>query len=335
VPAVKAEELIQSVLDALEASGCSGTLLSAPRKHPRTFAVQRPDGAGFLLDVYLWTLTPGGRPALKNEYRIQMTGVESPLDLKPSRLSVLLGFEPSLNLFGGFDLVRHREFTKGSPSVQIDVEALKAAENDGLSFWRKSNDEIAIGIRPDQLASYALNASSLHKFGKDAETLSLLKKAATLEPIDDAILDAQSAERQRVIRKVGQLARQSAFSRKVLTAYGYRCALTRVQLRLVEAAHILPVAAPGSIDEVRNGIALAASYHKAFDSRLIYLEYDASSRLHMRLNSKRVKELEAEKLVAGLKLFQQPLGLVVLPPDKAQWPSPAFIKKANAYRGVA
>jgi putative restriction endonuclease len=55
-------------------------------------------------------------------------------------------------------------------------------------------------------------------------------------------------------------------------AYGNRCAVTRVQLRLVDAAHILPVGTTGSADHVRNGIALSPTYHRAFDAGLIYLD---------------------------------------------------------------
>jgi putative restriction endonuclease len=63
--------------------------------------------------------------------------------------TVLIGYEPELNLFAGFDLQRHRTFTIGSPSAQIDREELRRAETEGLRFHRKSHDEIAVGIRPD------------------------------------------------------------------------------------------------------------------------------------------------------------------------------------------
>jgi len=43
-------------------------------------------------------------------------------------------------------------------------------------------------------------------------------------------------------------------------------------LRLIEAAHILPVGAEGSTDLVTNGICLSPTYHRAFDRALIYLD---------------------------------------------------------------
>jgi hypothetical protein len=48
----------------------------------------------------------------------------------------------------------------GSPSIQIGIAELHEAEKNGLSFYRKSNEEIAIGIRPDMLIAYAMNAAT-------------------------------------------------------------------------------------------------------------------------------------------------------------------------------
>ena len=56
-----------------------------------------------------------------------------------------------IRLFAGFDLKRYRVFSEGSPMVSIDIQVVKHALQDGFSFHRKTNQEIAIGIRPDQL----------------------------------------------------------------------------------------------------------------------------------------------------------------------------------------
>ena len=104
--------------------------------------------------------------------------------------------------------------------------------------------------------------------------------------------------------------------------------LTRVQLRLVDAAHILPVGAPGSIDDVVNGLALSPTYHRAYDLGLIYL--DAEYR--MRVNKSEVSRIENLGLAGGLQYFSDPLGKIFLPPDKRQWPSVNFINKANRFR---
>jgi putative restriction endonuclease len=134
-----------------------------------------------------------------------------------------------------------------------------------------------------------------------------------------------------VITEVSRLSREAGFRRKVLFAYGNRCAVTRVQLRLVDAAHILPVGAPGSVDLVRNGVALSPTYHRAFDAGLIYLD----EQFRMQLNDGNVHALQQSNLVRGLRTFKAPLGQIFLPPDPAQRPSADFIKRANKFRQIS
>jgi putative restriction endonuclease len=259
-----------------------------------------------------------------------MTGVGSPLTTAEDGPTVLLGYEPVLRLFAGFALERHREFTEGSPSVQIDVAELRRAETDGLSFHRKSNNEIAVGVRPDMLMAYCLNATSLHRYGRETNVLRLLNQAARLEQPPPEQVEALSAPRQRVVSEVSRLTRLASFRRQVLFAYGNRCAVTRVQLRLVDAAHILPVGADGSADHVRNGIALSPTYHRAFDAGLICLD----EKFRMRLNNGQLHILERLDLAGGVDAFRAPLGEIFLPPDPNQRPALDFIRRANRFRQI-
>jgi putative restriction endonuclease len=330
MPAIKPKEIVEALLLAIEESGYSAVIISPVRAHPRRFSVRAPDGSETILSVYIWTLTFGGRESLPNEYRIQMTYVRSPLAIADDGPTVLLGYDPDLKLFAGFDLQRHRTFSPGSSSVQIDREELKRAEIEGLSFHRKTNDEIAVGIRPDQLMSYGLNADRLHRFGKETGVLRLLTQAASLQPITTADVSNLTTERQRIVREVSRLSRLASFRQQVLFAYGARCAVTRVQLRLVDAAHILPVGAPGSLDSVVNGIALSPTYHRAYDLGLIYLDDD----YNMRLNNAEIERVRALRLDGGIDAFQAPLGRVFLPPDRHQWPNVEFIRRANKYRSI-
>ena len=106
--------------------------------------------------------------------------------------------------------------------------------------------------------------------------------------------------------------------------------LTGEQLRLVDAAHILPVAAPGSADHIVNGIALSPTYHRALDSGLIYL----SDGYVMRVNPKKEENLADLHLDGGLQGFKDSLGRIHLPADRRQWPDPHFIRKANRFRRI-
>jgi putative restriction endonuclease len=329
MPALSPSDLIDAILSAIEESGESAMLVSNTRTHPRKFAVNGATGSSSLW-VYAWTLTPGGRPQLKDEYRIQMTSVSSPLQINPFGYTALLGFEPSLKMFAGFDLGRHQTFTTGSPSVQISITSLHKALQDGLAFHRKDNNEIAVGIRPDQFMTYIYHAPSLHKYGKQKSTFEALAKASSLVPIEEIALGELTNPRQRVVQTVSRLSRAANFREQVLNAYGHRCAVTRCQLRLVEAAHILPAAVEGSIDHVVNGISLSPTYHKAFDSGLIYLDSEFS----MRINPRKLDDLAKLKLDGGIDQFRSFLGKIHLPADRHQWPDVRMVGRANRYRGI-
>lgn len=330
MPAVRPQVLVDAILDAINQSGGSGLILSPIRSHPRKFAVSGPDG-DMVVWIYAWTLTPGGRPQLRNEYRIQMTTVASPLTLNPKGQTILLGFEPNLNIFAGFDIHLHRQFTSGSPSVQVNINSLRQALQNGLAFHHKrENDEITVAIRPDHFVTYVRNSDKLHKTGKHHTALNLLNKASSLEPITKEEINQLSKERRRLVHTVRKMSRDANFREKVLNAYSHRCAITRMQLRLVEAAHILPVVAPNSADETCNGLALSPTYHRAFDSGLIFMDTDYV----VKINPKKEAQIKSLNLADGLVDFKASLGKIYLPPDKTLWPHPDYIKLANKYRGV-
>lgn len=83
----------------------------------------------------------------------------------------------------------------------------------------------------------------------------------------------------RQVELASRAVRDAMFRRRVLDAYGSRCALTGLRLingggaAEVEAAHIMPVS-EGGPDKVRNGIALTRSVHWMFDRHLITFDDD-------------------------------------------------------------
>ena len=138
-------------------------------------------------------------------------------------------------------------------------------------------------------------------------------------------------DRQRIVATVSRLARDSDFRRKVIIAYDRRCAVTGLQLKLVDAAHIVPLGADASSDEVTNGLCLSPTYHRAYDRGLILL----AENYEMQINRKKQRELVHLGLGGGLAEFKAPLGhQIILPADRRQWPSIECIRSANAFRQV-
>lgn len=283
--------------------------------------------------VYIWNLTHGGGSRLATEFRIQMTGVSPPLALNPKGLTVLLGYYSDGDIFAGFDLTKHKTFTPGSSSIQINISAINAALQDGLSFVQKENKETAIGIRSDQLITYCINATSLHENGYylEIEETNLLTRAAQSQVSIGLPSESLSPERERLVTTVSRYSRDSRFRKIVTSAYDNRCSVTRAQLKLIDAAHILPVISDGSVDCVNNGIALSPTYHRAYDNCLIYLDEN----MVMRLNEEKLSELRAVELTDGLEHFKSFLDHTIhLPQAQNDRPSIELIKRANKYRRI-
>ena len=327
--ALTPNQIVAAITDAFTETGASAVLISDVRAHPRRFYIVAGESS-FPVWIYIWTLTHGGGAARpRDEYRIQLTGVTPPLPENPDGPTLLLGYEQNVKCFAGFDLRKHRVFSRKSPSIQVNINTLRNAVRDGFAFARKGNDEIAIGFRPDNILAYALNAESLHESGADARVSDALNKVTRFEPLTDVEASAIPAERQRVLAKVSRLARDSDFRRKVTVAYDRKCAVTGLQLRLIDAAHILPVGADGSTDEVTNGICLSPTYHRAYDRGLIFLTED----YRMAIDNARKRDLVRLGLGGGLAEFEAHLGHeIYLPPDRRQWPNTAYIRAANAVR---
>ena len=324
------EIIDRAILDAVSDAGCVVLRVPHESSHPRRYIVKR-DNRMSTLWVYCWRLTPGGRPSLPHEYRIQMTSVKSPLSINPEGNTLLLGYEPDRGVFAGYDLSRHTTFTTGSPSIQVNIATINRALQNGIALETKSNDEIVAGVRSDLLYFYSQHASELHRLGDDEAALDVVRRASELDDVDDDTVTQLAPERRRIVQETSRWSRSASFRRQVLNAYDNRCAVTRQQLRLVDAAHILPVnAGADSIDTVRNGIALSPTYHRAFDNGLIYLDDE----LEMRLNFRAVDELRRLGLAQGVAAFEASLGAIHLPFDPLQRPDPFFIRLANEYRGL-
>lgn len=330
MPPVSRSAINRAILEAIDECGAVALPMPSSAAHPRVYLVSH-SSRQISLWIYCWTLTHGGRKSLPDEYRIQMTTVESPLPINPGGHTLLLGHEPNRGVFAGFDLERHQTFTGRSPSIQVSISTLNDCLQDGLAFQTKSNDEIALGVRSDHLLFYCEHVRELHRLGDDSTYLETAKRVVKTQNISDLEIQDLPQHRQLVMRETARWSRSSSFTKQVLNAYDNRCAVTRRKLKLVDAAHILPVkAGDHSIDSVRNGIALSPTYHRAFDRGLIFLDES----MVMRLNGSAADDLIRLGLDSGIDSFAAQLGKIHLPYNPEQHPDPYFIRLANSYRGL-
>lgn len=323
-------DLLEQIVQAINDSGWNVLYTASVDKHPFHLQIYK-ENMSYKTAIYIWHLTHGGGPARpKNEYRIQITGADH-FEIFPNEETLVLGWWKEADVFAGFDVRKHLGKLGSSPSIQIREECLRAAYANGFSPCDKGNKEVAIAFRPDFFVEYLRNLEPLHDFGQAPDALRLLEKVVLNPEINDAAIQIPDAGRRETIVMVNRKLRDVSFRRRILTAYSFKCAVCGIQLRLVEAAHIIPVTHENSSDETCNGLALCSLHHKAFDQALIAVLEDYS----VILNEDRAIELKNRNLDSGLAKFAQELRpLIILPPAISDRPHVEYIRLGNSIRGL-
>ncbi|MBI5916729.1 MAG: HNH endonuclease [Bacteroidetes bacterium] len=218
-----------------------------------------------------------------------------------------------------------------SASFQIRSENLEQAFISGFSPCDKGNEEIAIAFRPDFFVEYVRNLETLHAFGESQQDFAILEEVTRTEVVPNTEMVQQvSAPRQEVVRTISKKQRDNSFRARVLRAYNYKCAFSGIQLRLVDAAHIVPVSYETSTDETSNGIALSAIHHKAYDKGLITF----NEKYQIIFKESEASKLKELNLHGGLEKFIADLRPIIdVPPARTDRPNVTYVTTANQLRG--
>ena len=324
--ALSKPQLLQKI--ALSVQECGWNVLYLSNTHPFRLNIYKGEER-YLLKIYIWNLSHGGgykRPT--DEYRIQVK-VREKFQEEENVITLLLGWYDEIGVFAGFDFRKHLGLPGWSSSIQIKYEALRNSYENGFSTSDKGNGEIALAFQPDFFVDYIKNLHNLHDFGESLEDLQVLENLAQNPEINDEEIIMGNTQRKTVALTVKKKLRDNSFRKRVLTAYNHQCAVCGIQLKLVEAAHIIPVQNEGT-DETSNGITLCALHHRAYDKGLITIWNDYS----ILLNDTQAEKLREIKLDAGLDEFSESLRhLIILPPAKLDRPHVAYLNKANEIRG--
>ncbi|MCL1553685.1 HNH endonuclease [Xanthomonas nasturtii] len=318
---LNANQLLSLICDSIYTAGWSFFVSDADK--PFGLVLKRPGREGSSLRIFIWNCTHGGGAArAADEFRIQFTG--SVPAYRFGETVLLLGWYAPFGVFAAWDIERHQGQDSGSPSAQIREEILRGAYNNGFAVGERANGEIVAAFRPELLAEYAMNSNAIHN--GQIQELNALNDFRHV----DVQENAEPAGRERVTSTIVRAYREADFSRRVLAAYSSRCVMCGVQLKLIEAAHIVPVAAPFSTDFTSNGIALCALHHKAYDSNLVSVAEDYS----IEISKSRVYELQGVNLGGGIEVFVKGLNRYInLPADRRDYPSVENISKSRQIRG--
>lgn len=265
-----------------------------------------------------------------DEYRIQITGVTR-FEQREGEKTLILGWWEQVGVFAGFDFNHHNGRLGASPSIQIREENLRNALINGFSACDRGNSEIAIAFRPDFFGDYVRDLEELHQLGESQNEVEIIEQVAAGNlKINSAAVKELPEERQITIAIVNRNLREKSFTKRVLTAYGSQCAFSGMQLKLVDAAHILPVNEPTSTDETSNGIALSALYHRAFDRGLVTVNEQYQIIVH----DQKLKQLKEIGYDGGMSKFRDLLRpVIIVPPAINDRPNVNFIIEANRLRG--
>ncbi|WP_299048868.1 hypothetical protein [uncultured Tateyamaria sp.] len=153
--------LISKATDALAEGGWSVEMLTEDGTHPARFIMSQ-DGVNHVVKLYVWNLSHGGKSRSQDEYRIQITGVET-FEPEQNGRTLLLGWSEDFNVFAGFDVQRRLGKMGASPSIQITAKTLQAAVESGASLQDKTKNEFAAALTPEKLGRYAQHLSTAHQ----------------------------------------------------------------------------------------------------------------------------------------------------------------------------
>jgi putative restriction endonuclease len=326
----KKYDLLDIIVQSIFECGWNVIYLSDLSEHPFLLKVYNQEES-YKVRVYIWNLTHGGGKARpKNEYRIQITGIEKFRNLEGEK-TLILGWWGQIGVFAGFDFFKHNGKLGASPSIQIREENLRSALDSGFSACDRGNGEIAIAFRPDFFVEYVRNLENLHLIGESPDELMLAEKVVNsgLLPNDQDV-ELAAFNRTTVVKQVVKKLREMSFKRRVLKAYDFSCAFTGLQLKLIDAAHIIPVKEDYSSDFTANGIALSPTYHRAYDKGIVTMNEDYK----IMVNKEKIKELKEMDQIGGVDLFIKNLRPeIIIPQNLSDRPNTNFIKEANKLRG--
>lgn len=225
----------------------------------------RLHGGDLLAAVHLGPIGLTHRKRDAVERRFQNPDKERPMSAPGQSLPLLLGiWEQGVRpvLVGMEADARLGRSTR--QSLFIPLWLLEQAATSGWSQHHSTSGELIIGFHPALLPTYIeARLAGLHI---EPEQVADISEASGL------LAPPEEAAEERVRRSVSALIRRAKFGKEVVAAYSGRCALCGLNFGLVEGAHIYPVQAPGSADEIWNGLALCGNHHAAFDKHLLWVE---------------------------------------------------------------
>jgi len=323
-PTLRKTELLETVLHAVAASGYQA-IVSRP-SHPFGLTLFKADEDGSLeATVYIWNCTHGGNTRAGDEYRVQLTGVVPQMATEGRTL--LLGWHDGYQVFVAFDIRKHQGQSSLSPSIQVKENVLLAAHTKAFAAYDRGNVEVAIAFRPEFFVEYLRQVPRIH--GQRGALNPYIAALNDVGSLSDSDIDALPQQRREVVVTIRRKVREADFRARVLSAYEHKCAMCGMQLRLVEAAHVVPVADSTSTDDTHNGVALCSVHHDAYDRNFVSF----TEAYQIEISRSMEETLRAADRVGGLAAFKKSIRpAIILPANRRDHPHPTFVRRSREVR---
>ena len=292
---------------------------------PAVAEIASPEGRQMVsLHVGNVGLTHRGRDAVERRYQ-NPTSLD-PIKALPGTRPLLLGLwkEMAVPVLVAHDAQLRVGQGGTRVSLFVGLGALRAAATSGWGQHTSADGERIVTFSAALFPVFA--EMFLHE-----TTPPIGETQRVLQAAEVSLGDPASIERGR--RATNVLIRDVKFRRNVVGAYDGSCAMCGLALGIVEGAHIHPASAPGSSDEVTNGLALCPNHHAAFDRHMVWVE-PGSLRilLHPELVAAVAGSTAAKAFVeATLPSLRLPRSTAACPSDSSLTARYAFFDDAYAW----
>lgn len=152
--------------------------------------------------------------------------------------------------------------------IRTDTELARL----GITFVHQN---VVTGKELDEAQTSALLNLARDRANRSVNSLvSLISNNAAAEAVDEFNPQNVRDAREKIARLVAKRQGQPEFRRKLLKAYGSKCAMSGCDApAALEAAHIIPYLGPQT-NHISNGLLLRADLHTLFDLGLLAIDSD-------------------------------------------------------------
>ena len=274
--------------------------------------------------------------SVEDECRIQVSQNNFLEIDKNEYTGIYLGYFYETNTISAWDPnIQNQRLDRGTQNISLynRFSKLELARSKNASIYKDTDEQIILNFKPEHLGFYLSNFEILHQISDEDKIIEIFNNYKVTSLDTDSIeVKTKHNKREKVKTRTYQNPRRNAqFRTNVMETYKNRCAMSGIQLTIVEAAHIVPLAHEKGDNSIDNGICLSSIHHSAYDRGIIYFDEE----FRILVNKSKLNYMEKLGIDGGFAKFRDlNYDFISLPEIKDHYPSKEKIKLANSIRGI-